>query len=108
MLKLPAYVLEYSNGRLPNGFGSRRKHWKAEEFQKFPAAEIVFRGIVEDSTYNIIQMGARITEMVFNFRDGWSKDMLDIFESLVKRYVVIHASIVMDLSFPKRSLKLGE
>ena len=51
-------------------------------------------------------MGARITEMVFNFRDGWTKDMLDIFESLVKRYVVIHASIVMDLPFPKRSLKL--
>ena len=59
----------------------------------FPASEVIFQELIgnkfRNEHYNLLQLLARITEMVFNFRDGWSEDMLKTFDSLVKRFVIM-------------------
>ena len=88
------FFVDYKSGRIPRGFADRRNFWKAEELQKFlfPMSECIFSGLLPDNNYHVIQLLSRITEMVYNFRDGLDEAMLKLFEDLIFRFVLLYLS----------------
>lgn len=85
------YITELKDGRLPNGFDSRLNFWKAEELHKFtfPASEVIFADLLEDMDNHIWFLTARMTELVFSKRDGWSYEDLQLFSNLADRYLIL-------------------
>ena len=83
-------ILELKDGRVPKGFGSRLAFWKAEELHKFafPASEVIFADLLDDTDFHIWQLSVRMTELVFSKRDGWSHDDVNLFGKLAQRYLV--------------------
>ena len=72
-----AWSHEFTSGRQPVGFDTRRGHWKAEEYMKFafPASEAVLDGLLPDTEFEIWTNIARLTEMHFySGRFGWSQE----------------------------------
>ena len=63
---------DFKMSRIPNGFHTRRSRWKAEELQKFifPVAECILGDLLTPSHFHLLQLLARMTEMVYNFRSG--------------------------------------
>ena len=84
-------ILELKDGRVPKGFGSRLAFWKAEELHKFafPASEVIFADLLDDTDFHIWQLSVWMTELVFSKRDGWSHDDVNLFGKLAQRYLVI-------------------
>ncbi|XP_044180985.1 uncharacterized protein LOC122962134 [Acropora millepora] len=85
------WTAELKDGRVPKGFGSRLAFWKAEELHKFafPASEVIFADLLDDTDFHIWQLSVRMTELVFSKRDGWSHDDVNLFGKLAQRYLVI-------------------
>ena len=81
--------LELKDGRMPHGLSSRLGYWKTEEFQKFsyPASEVILAGLLEPMDYHLWQLTVRMTELIFNHRNMWSHDDLQLFEHLAKRFI---------------------
>ena len=84
--------LELKDGRIPQGLSTRLGYWKTEEFQKFsyPASELLLAGLLEPMEYHLWQLTARMTELLFNKRNGWSLDDVLLFQSLAKRYIILN------------------
>jgi len=82
---------ELKDGRIPEQFSTRRSFWKAEEFQKFafPVMETVLGGLVQDKDYHLTQLLSRIVEFIFYHRSGWTAEELNLFDNIVKRYLVL-------------------
>ena len=56
----------------------------------FPAAECVFADLIAPQQYHIIQLLSRLTEMTFNFRDGFSEHQLTLYENLIQRLSIMN------------------
>lgn len=84
--------LELKDGRMPHGLSSRLGYWKTEEFQKFsyPASEVILAGLLEPMDYHLWQLTVRMTELIFNHRNMWSHDDLQLFEHLAKRFIILN------------------
>ena len=82
---------ELRDGRIPGGLSSRINHWKTEEFQKFcyPASELILAGLLQPMDYHIWQLTARMTELVYNRRSGWSFEDVWLFDKLAKRFNIL-------------------
>lgn len=79
------------DGRVPGGLDSRLAFWKAEELHKFafPASEVILADLLEDMDYHMWQLVVRMNELIFNKRDGWSHEDVQLFENLAQRYVIL-------------------
>ena len=84
--------LELKDGRMPHGLSSRLGYWKTEEFQKFsyPASEVILAGLLEPMDYHLWLLTVRMTELIFNHRNMWSHDDFQLFEHLVKRFIILN------------------
>ena len=84
-------ILELKDGRILTGFDSRLAFWKAEELHKFifPVSEVILADLLEDMDYHIWHLTARMTELVYSKRDGWSHDDVQLFSILAKRYLIL-------------------
>lgn len=84
--------LELKDGRIPQGLSSWLGYWKTEEFQKFsyPVSELLLAGLLEPMEYHLWQLTARMTELIFNKRNGWSLDDCLLFQNLAKRYIILN------------------
>lgn len=92
MCPLAFLCLELKDGRIPQGLSSRLGYWKTEEFQKFsyPVSELLLAGLLEPMEYHLWQLTARMTELIFNKRNGWSLDDRLLFQNLAKRYIILN------------------
>ena len=65
--------------------------WSAEEWQKFtfPIAESVFWGLIPEDDFHVVWLTARITQLLFNNRDGLSKDYLGILKQICSRRAIL-------------------
>ena len=83
--------LELKDGRLPDGFNDRRQSWHAEEWQKFafPVSECILGDLLNMKEFHIWQLVARMTELMFNFRSGWTREHLHLFDKLARRHLVL-------------------
>ena len=90
LAKFP-WTAELKDGRIPHGLSSRLGYWKTEEFQKFsyPASEVLLAGLLEPLDYHLWQLTVRMTELIFNHRNMWSHDDLQLFEHLAKRFIIL-------------------
>ena len=77
---------------MPHGLSSRLGYWKTEEYQKFsyPASEVILAGLLEPMDYHLWQLTVRMTELIFNHRNMWSHDDLQLFEHLAKRFIILN------------------
>lgn len=77
---------------MPHGLSSRLGYWKTEEFQKFsyPASEVILAGLLEPMDHHLWQLTVRMTELIFNHRNMWSHDDLQLFEHLAKRFIILN------------------
>lgn len=83
---------EFTSGRQPVGFHTRRGHWKAEEYKKFafPASEAVLDGLLPDREFEIWTNVARLTEMHFyTGRFGWSPEEISNSYKLSARFNIL-------------------
>lgn len=85
------FLSELKDGRTPNGLANRLCYWKAEEYQKFsyPASEVLLSHLLQPDDYHLWQLTCRMTELVFNKRDGWSHDEAALFCILAKRFLIL-------------------
>ena len=90
LAKFP-WTAELKDERIPHGLSSRLGYWKTEEFQKFsyPASEVLLAGLLEPLDYHLWQLTVRMTELIFNHRNMWSHDDLQLFEHLAKRFIIL-------------------
>ena len=79
------------DGQVPNGVTHRLSHWKAEEYQKFsyPTSELILSSVLAPDDYHMWQLTCRMTELIFNKRDGWSHKDASIFLKLAERYLIL-------------------
>ena len=89
--KIP-WTNQFTSGRQPVGFHSRRGHWKAEEYVKFafPASEVVLDGLLPEREFEIWTNIARLTEMHFySGRFGWSPEEISNSYKLSARFNIL-------------------
>lgn len=89
--KIP-WTNEFTCGRQPVGFDTRRGHWKAEEYKKFafPSSEVVLDGLLPEPEFEIWTNIARLTEMHFySGRSGWSQEDISNSYKLSARFNVL-------------------
>lgn len=83
---------EFTSGRQPVGFHTRRGHWKAEEYAKFafPASEAVLDGLLPDKEFEIWTNIARLTELHFHTgRFGWTPEEISNSYKLSARFNIL-------------------
>ena len=83
---------EFTSGRQPVGFHTRRGHWKAEEYTKFafPASEAVLDGLLPDREFEIWTNLGRLTEMHFySGRFGWTPEEISNSYKLSARFNIL-------------------
>lgn len=89
--KIP-WTNEFTCGRQPVGFDTRRGHWKAEEYKKFafPSSEVVLDGLLPEPEFEIWTNIARLTEMHFySGRSGWSQEDISNSYKLSARFNIL-------------------
>ena len=87
----PFFFSELKDGRVPISLTNNLGYWKAEEYQKFsfPSSEVILSNVLEPDNYHLWQLTCRMTELVFNKRDGWSHEHAQLFHVLAKRYLIL-------------------
>ena len=82
--------LELKSGRCPNDL-KRMNVWSAEEWQKFtfPIAESLFWGMIHEDDYHIVWLTFRITQLLFNNRDGLSEKLLETSKKICLRRAIL-------------------
>ena len=53
-------------------------------------SELLLAGLLEPMEYHLWQLTARMTELIFNKRNGWSLDHVYLFQNLAKRYIILN------------------
>ena len=89
MFQIPGNsFLELKDGHVPHGLANHLGNWKAEEYQKFsfPASEVILSNFLQPDDYHLWQLTCRMTELVFNKRNGWMHEHAQLFHKLAKRY----------------------
>ena len=83
--------VEFKDGRIPTGFNERSHRWHAEELQKFafPVAECILGDLLNAKDFHIFQLVSRMTEIMFHFRDGWNKYIVELSDKLTKRHLIL-------------------
>ena len=85
MFQIPGNsFLELKDGHVPHGLANHLGNWKAEEYQKFsfPASEVILSNFLQPDDYHLWQLTCRMTELVFNKRDGWMHEHAQLFHKL--------------------------
>lgn len=75
-------------GRCPTKIGQMNT-WSAEEWQKFifPIADLIAIDLLPPHEYHLLWLTARITELLFHFRDGLTEELIHVLSALCKRRV---------------------
>ena len=55
----------------------------------FPTSEVILSNFLQPDDYHLWQLTCRMTELVFNKRDGWMHEHAQLIHKLAKRYLIL-------------------